>query len=76
METPPAQGRPPPCEQTNTYENITFPHTSYAVGNNRFYWAKWAHSYLLFRQVLHGLKSLMTGCVPIFAIVWAEKLVQ
>ena len=25
---------PPPCGQTDAYENITFPHTPYAVGNN------------------------------------------
>ena len=30
-----SQGRPPTtCEQTNTCENITCPHTSYVVGQN------------------------------------------
>ena len=36
----PSKGRPtpskgrPPCGQTNMCKNITFPHTSYAVGKN------------------------------------------
>ena len=27
---------------------------------------KWVHSYFLFGHFLHGLKSLMMDCVPIF----------
>ena len=29
-----SHGEPPPCELTDTTENITFPHTMYAGGNN------------------------------------------
>ena len=31
---PSSEGRPLPCEQTNACESITFPHTSYAVGEH------------------------------------------
>ena len=38
-QTPPKADIPPtpyplPCEQTDACENITFPHSSYAVGND------------------------------------------
>ena len=33
-DPPPSLPRHNPCEQTNTCENITFLHTSYAVGKN------------------------------------------
>ena len=34
--------------------------------NNGLYCSKWAHSHLLFGQLLCGLKSSIMGCVPIF----------
>ena len=50
-------------------------HTCYLLGvnygvnhllNNGLYCTKWVHSNLLFGQLLHGLKSSIMGCVPIF----------
>ena len=34
--------------------------------NNGLYCTTWANSHLLFSQLLHGLKSLIMGCVPSF----------
>ena len=34
--------------------------------NNGLYCTEWARSHLLFWQPLHGLKSSIMGCVPIF----------
>ena len=31
--------------------------------NNGLYCTKWAHSHLLFGQLLHGMKSSIMGCV-------------
>ena len=44
--------------------------------NNGLYFTKWTHSHLPFGQLLHGLKSSIMGCVPIFCdyvTMWTEK---
>ena len=44
--------------------------------NNGLYCTKRVHSHLPFGQLLHGLKSLTMGCVPIFVIAWTEMFLK
>ena len=58
----------PPCEQTNACENITFPHTTYAVSKNLLYFLKICRcQYQLAKQLPVGDNRLISMCKGIWS---------